>query len=186
MRGAVTLETLKEVASGSSAEFYGRGAERFGPVFGGIGEVEYGVGGEVRQGAPPVSRIRGALLLYKEALETVAGEKAKPAPTPVAEPAATAPIANSSAPASAPPRREGGEVIVTSFGNREEAFQTLLKVAEYFRRTEPHTPISYTLEEAVRWGRMKLPDLLEELIGDEGTRQQVFKRVGIRPPPTTS
>jgi type VI secretion system protein ImpA len=67
--------------------------------------------------------------------------------------------------------------------SREEAFRTLLKVAEYFRRTEPHTPVSYALEQAVRWGRMSLPELLTELIPEDSSREFFFRQVGIRPPP---
>lgn len=64
--------------------------------------------------------------------------------------------------------------------NREDAFRLLEEVADFFRRTEPHTPVSYALEQAVRWGRMSLPELLSELIPDETPRQQLFKQVGIR------
>jgi len=64
---------------------------------------------------------------------------------------------------------------------REDAFRALLQVAEYFKRTEPHSPVAYALEQAVRWGRMSLPDLLSELIPDQGAREQIFKVVGIRP-----
>ncbi len=66
---------------------------------------------------------------------------------------------------------------------REDAFGALLQVAEFFKRTEPHSPVSYTLEQAVRWGRMPLPELWKELIPDETTRDQMFKLVGIQPPP---
>ena len=68
-------------------------------------------------------------------------------------------------------------------GSREEAFRALLQVAEFFKRTEPHSPISYTLEQAVRWGRMPLPELLSELVPEDSTREQIFKLVGIRPEP---
>ena len=63
--------------------------------------------------------------------------------------------------------------------SREDAFQALLQVARFFKQTEPHSPISYALERAVRWGKMPLPDLLGELIGEEGARSSVFKLVGI-------
>lgn len=66
--------------------------------------------------------------------------------------------------------------------SRDEAFRTLLRVADFFRKTEPHSPVSYALEQAVRWGRLPLPDLLTELIPDEASREQMFKVVGIRPP----
>ena len=70
--------------------------------------------------------------------------------------------------------------------SREDAFRSLLQVAEFFKRTEPHSPISYALEQAVRWGRMPLPDLLAELIPEEAARLQLFKLVGISPPEKTT
>ena len=68
---------------------------------------------------------------------------------------------------------------------REDAFRALLQVAEYFKRTEPHSPVAYALEQAVRWGRMPLPDLLTELIPEQAAREQMFKMVGIKPPEQT-
>jgi type VI secretion system protein ImpA len=64
-------------------------------------------------------------------------------------------------------------------GSREEAFRTLLRVAEFFKRTEPHSPVSYALEQAVRWGRLPLPQLLDELISDDAARGNLFKLIGI-------
>jgi type VI secretion system protein ImpA len=66
---------------------------------------------------------------------------------------------------------------------RQEALRTLLRVSEFFRRTEPHSPVSYALEQAVRWAHMSLPDLLSELVTDKSTREEIFKRAGITPPP---
>jgi type VI secretion system protein ImpA len=64
---------------------------------------------------------------------------------------------------------------------REDALRELGRVAEYFRRTEPHSPLAYTLEEAVRRGRMTLPELLAEILPDEETRNGLLSRLGIRP-----
>jgi type VI secretion system protein ImpA len=62
---------------------------------------------------------------------------------------------------------------------RDDALSQLLMLAEFFRRSEPHSPVSHHVEEAVRWGRMGLPELLGELIADDKTRQMVLQRVGI-------
>jgi type VI secretion system protein ImpA len=62
---------------------------------------------------------------------------------------------------------------------REDALAQLLMLAEFFRRSEPHSPVSHHVEEAVRWGRMGLGELLGELIGDDKARQQVLQRIGI-------
>lgn len=63
--------------------------------------------------------------------------------------------------------------------DREGAMRTLLSVADYFRRTEPQSPLPYMLERAVRWGRMPLCDLLKEVILDERVRSDVFQLTGI-------
>jgi type VI secretion system protein ImpA len=67
--------------------------------------------------------------------------------------------------------------------SREDALRMLEQVARWFRRTEPHSPLAYTLEEAVRRGRMTLPELLAELMPDEGTRSAFLSSLGIRPEP---
>ncbi len=65
---------------------------------------------------------------------------------------------------------------------RDEAFRALLQVSDYFRRAEPHSPVSYALEQVVKWGRMSLPELLAELIEDSSARREIFKRTGIQDP----
>jgi type VI secretion system protein ImpA len=76
----------------------------------------------------------------------------------------------------------GDEVSIgtSHVANREEAFRVLEKIAEFFRRSEPHSPVSYALDQAVRWGRMPLPELLSELISDDSVRGDLFRRAGIR------
>jgi type VI secretion system protein ImpA len=67
--------------------------------------------------------------------------------------------------------------------SREEALRALGEIANFFRRTEPHSPLSYTLDEAVRRGRMTWPDLLAEIVADTDTRNNILNTLGIRPPP---
>jgi type VI secretion system protein ImpA len=55
----------------------------------------------------------------------------------------------------------------------------LERIADFFRRTEPHSPVSYALEQVVRWGGMSLPELLKELISEESVRRDLFRRTGI-------
>ena len=64
---------------------------------------------------------------------------------------------------------------------RDGMLAELGRIAGFFRRTEPHSPLSYTLDEAVRRGRMSLPDLLEELVPDANARAQILSQLGIRP-----
>ncbi len=66
--------------------------------------------------------------------------------------------------------------------SRDDALRVLSKVADYYRRAEPHSPLSYALQRLVRWGRMPLPDLLSELISDQTARDDMFRLTGMEPP----
>ena len=63
---------------------------------------------------------------------------------------------------------------------REDMLRELGQIAAFFRRTEPHSPLSYTLDEAVRRGRLSLPELLEELVPDAASRGQILMQLGIK------
>jgi type VI secretion system protein ImpA len=67
--------------------------------------------------------------------------------------------------------------------SREDALRALTEIANFFRRTEPHSPLSYTLDEAVRRGRMSWPELLAEIVADLDTRNGILTTLGIHPPP---
>ncbi|MCB8876977.1 type VI secretion system protein TssA [Acidisoma silvae] len=70
----------------------------------------------------------------------------------------------------------------TTLVTRDDMLRNLLTVAEYFRTHEPHSPLSYALEEAVRRGRMSFFELLQEVVPDLGTRSVILSQLGIRPP----
>jgi type VI secretion system protein ImpA len=67
--------------------------------------------------------------------------------------------------------------------NREDALRALENIATFFRKTEPLSPLSYTLDEAVRRGRMSWPELLEEIVADRDSRNAILTTLGIKPPP---
>ena len=78
------------------------------------------------------------------------------------------------------PAKKGVSIDSVNITNRDEAFRALMKVSEFFKSTEPHSPISYNLQQAVKWGHMSLPELLQELIPDESARTEYFRLVGIK------
>ncbi|MBP2298724.1 type VI secretion system protein TssA [Azospirillum picis] len=134
--------------------------------------------------APPAGNIRGVLnaaldavnYAARDRLATLAGDE--PAPAAEASPGTGESAAAAAGPAAGAKVQASGAVTT-----REEAFKVLLQVADFFRKTEPHSPISYTLEEVVRRGRMSLQELLQELITDEETRRQFFIASGAKAPP---
>ncbi|MDR2872835.1 MAG: type VI secretion system protein TssA [Xanthomonadaceae bacterium] len=56
---------------------------------------------------------------------------------------------------------------------RKEALAQLRQIAEYFRRTEPHSPVAYLAERAARWGEMPLHIWLKRVIKDDGLLSQM-------------
>ncbi|WP_044559385.1 type VI secretion system protein TssA [Azospirillum sp. B4] len=128
--------------------------------------------------APPTSTITHILEEVEDAVVFLTGLSAKEeveeaaVPDVILQSATGAPVL---AEETAPQRPAKG---ITS---REEALNQLAEIGQYFRRTEPHSPLSYTIEDLVRRGRMPLPELLAELLADAGARNTLLTTAGIRP-----
>jgi type VI secretion system protein ImpA len=75
----------------------------------------------------------------------------------------------------------GAFSVAGAIANREEALRQLERIAEFFRQTEPHSPLAYTLTDAARRGRLSLPELLAEVLADEAARTAMLTALGIRP-----
>jgi type VI secretion system protein ImpA len=63
--------------------------------------------------------------------------------------------------------------------DRAAALRQLAAVAAFFRRTEPHSPVSYLVQRAVQWGAMPLEDWLREVISDDGVLARVRETLGL-------
>jgi type VI secretion system protein ImpA len=133
--------------------------------------------------APPTNQVREVL----EQIQEVAGRFAPPLEmeTPdqgmaSAPEEATPPLMEES-----PGTMRGGAVAAPGgFASREDALRVLAQIAEFFQQTEPHSPLAYTIKDAVRRGRMTWLELLEEMVPDVGSRSAILSSLGIRPPPT--
>ncbi|HEY0459006.1 MAG TPA: type VI secretion system protein TssA [Pyrinomonadaceae bacterium] len=62
--------------------------------------------------------------------------------------------------------------------SRQDALKRLGDIAEFFRKTEPHSPISYLLQRAVKWGNMPLELWLQDVIKDETVIFQLRQTLG--------
>lgn len=129
---------------------------------------------------PGLGELRKNLDLVKTAIERFAKEKKALEPTEEELAAGSA--------------GEGGEEMVDGEGvvvaggagvatgpvrSRQDALKRLNDVAEYFRRNEPHSPVSYLVNRAVKWGQMPLDTWLAEVVKDTGTLGQLQDLLGI-------
>ncbi len=168
-QGAVTLEQIKQRVAEAKADFYPRLAADLVACQDELVKLGLALDQKCGSQAPATSNLKEQLTKCQDALKDVAGDRlataapdAKPADDKGAKPAG---------PAAQP---------VDAIRDREDALRVLVKVADFFKKTEPHSFVSYAVEQAVRWGRMPLPDLLSELIPDDAPRKNLFQRVGIK------
>lgn len=127
--------------------------------------------------SPPVSALRELLEEINSAVRHFAADKlasvAYVASSEEEGADSAEPTAGGTSTPSAAPRVEG-------YSSRDEALSDLIRIAAYFRKTEPQSPTSYTLEEAVRRARMTLQELLVELAEDPAQVQRILRAAGIR------
>jgi type VI secretion system protein ImpA len=67
-----------------------------------------------------------------------------------------------------------------AISSREDAISRLRAVAAYFRETEPHSPVSYSLQNLIRWSQLPLDKLIEEWIQDNDARERYMLMTGMR------
>lgn len=168
--GAVTLDKFQKAVAETEPAFYVKLVDDLNGALTELGKLGTALDQRCDGKGPPISSIRTRLTECLDVVKEVAKDKLRVA-APPADGAAKKEDAKPGQPATAP----SGAV-----HTREQALETLTKVADFFRKTEPHSPMSYALDQIVRWGRMPLPELWTELIGDEAPRKSVFKQVGIR------
>jgi len=178
--GAVTLDTIKSSVKPSESDFYVQLQDDLQTTVAQFKELESQLTTLCGDDCPPLSKISKAIDYALSVLRIIA--KSILMPEDISSPESS---------------DEGSEEVLTSGENtvqsevklsgsvkgRLEAFKHLKQLAEFFKHTEPHSPIGYTLERVIRWGDMSLSDLLIELIPDERSKDYYQKLVGIQPPP---
>lgn len=180
--GAVAYEDFERAVRETPADFYIALDADLEAAQTALAAMSDALDAKAGHDAPPLGTIRDALTAVRDAVGFIMREwgKAPDAPLEPAETAAPAEAAVAAGASSAP--APAGATGVGPIASREDAFQAMLRIAEFFRKTEPHSPVSYTLEELVRRGRMPLTDLIGELIPDDDARRNFLLRAGIAPP----
>jgi type VI secretion system protein ImpA len=63
--------------------------------------------------------------------------------------------------------------------NRAQALAQLRIVADFFRRTEPHSPVAYLAEKAATWGEQPLHVWLRGVVKDDSTLLRLEELLGV-------
>jgi type VI secretion system protein ImpA len=141
------------------------------------------------QEAPSLLQLKQAIESCRVLLGEIAQKKGvlEPDPTP-REPEPTPAAVAERAPEPAPfvplPSRPAMAVsegaVPLEPQSRADALRRLAAVADYFRRTEPHSPVAYLVQRAVRWGEMPLEEWLRDVIVNEDVLARVHETLGLK------
>jgi type VI secretion system protein ImpA len=115
----------------------------------------------------------------RDAVQTLLHALPAPAAAPQAAPPAEAPFEPSAdVPAvAAPPQPQAPGPI----RSRADAIAQLRTIAQFFRETEPHSPVSYFAEKAASAGEQDLHTWLRSVIKDQGSLAHLEELLGVLP-----
>lgn len=80
-------------------------------------------------------------------------------------------------PASSGPSQPSGPI-----RSRDQAITQLRNVAEFFRRTEPHSPVSYFADKAANAAEQDLHAWLRSVVKDPNSMAHIEELLGVKPP----
>jgi type VI secretion system protein ImpA len=135
--------------------------------------------GEMEDSVTGFSDLRKELDEVRRRVEGILDEK--PAPpgkgrnAAPAEPAASADAAGAGSAAV----QQGGGSLSADPESRADALRRLASIARFFQRTEPHSPVAYLVQRAVRWGEMPLENWLDEVIADPNVLNALRETLGL-------
>jgi len=111
------------------------------------------------------------------------GVELHPAAVAVAEPEATvAPASEAGEPMNTPVQATAPAPMRTTPLTRDEAFTMLAGIAQFFKQSEPQSPVPYLIERAIKWGNMPLEGWLSDVIKDSNVVDNIRDVLGTREP----
>lgn len=87
-------------------------------------------------------------------------------------------------PAAAPPASSTAAPMASISGTlqtRAQALAQLRAVAEFFRQTEPHSPVAYLADKAAHWGEQPLHVWLRAMVKDDASYAHIEEMLGVAP-----
>lgn len=70
--------------------------------------------------------------------------------------------------------------------SRSDAYAIINKAADYLEKLDPHSPSPHLIKRAIRWSNLDLKELLQEMIRDQESLEDLKHLLGMVPAPDTS
>jgi len=179
--GKVTTEKLNAAAMAPPRSYYEALFVDLNETFDECTKLQQVADEKFGREAPSLLGLKKTIDECRTSIEPVLKKKRELEPDPALDAAAGQP-ASAAAAGDGSARRVGGGLPAEPV-DRADALQRLAVVAEYFRRTEPHSPVAYLVQRAVRWGQMPLEQWLQDVIGDNNVLNLVRETLGLKDAP---
>lgn len=173
--GRLTGDQFNAAVTSGSRRFYER---LFADVAGALeqsAKLQEVVVAKYTADAPSLLNVKGALEEVHHVLERIVEEKRRLEPDPIED---AGPVTTTAA--------GPGVVMVRATGidpvDRADALRRLGAVAAFFRRTEPHSPVAYLVQRAIRWADMPLDVWLREVVASDDVLSRIKETLGIKEP----
>jgi type VI secretion system protein ImpA len=166
MHGGDELARLETAKARSSPAFYEALLRDCEHCAGALERIERSIDERLGVDGPSFSAAKSGLQSLVMFVKPMVKEGGAPAPASAAQ--ATAPALEMGS-QSGPPQ------------SRTQALAQLRAVAEFFRRTEPHSPVAYLAEKAAHWGEQPLHVWLRAVVKDDASFSHIEEMLGVAP-----
>ena len=171
--GGEELAKLEAARQRGARSFYRNLLRDCGQCKAAIDRLEQSVDARLGADGPSFSAAKSGLESVLMFVKPLAGEEpAETAALPDAAPAA--PAAPGQGGSDAPSARANGPL-----QSRVQALAQLRAVAEFFRRTEPHSPVAYLADKAAHWGEQPLHVWLRAVVKDDASFAHIEELLGV-------
>lgn len=172
---AITADDIAAARRGTPREFFASNLVDAHRAQQALVQLQVVIDGHLGDDGPGFSGAKGALEKAVHAIGIMARE-ANPGNGSAAPQAAEV---GSAAPSTATTTNAASGAL----NNRSDALRQLRAVAEFFRRTEPHSPVAYLADRAAQWGDMPLHQWLRAVVKDQGALSHMEELLGVESPP---
>lgn len=169
--GRATLSQFHAAAKRTSSAYYVRLAADLGALREAMARLERAVDAQFGQAGPAFSPLREAVDQVGELVARLARDAG------VGTTAAAGESVVENKEATLTPQAQVN--VSGPLNSRAQALAQLRVVAEYFRRTEPHSPVAYLAAKAASWGELPLHLWLRQVIKDEGALARLEELLGL-------
>jgi type VI secretion system protein ImpA len=173
--GRVTGEEWRKAKNSSRRAFYEEIVTRLNECWDRFQALDRAMDEKFGRQTPGLGELKKTLDDVRTLAEKLVKEKRVLEPDPVAEDAAAALVAGEAQGTAVQAGSRAGPI-----RTRQDAIRRLSEVAEFFRATEPHSPVSYLVQRAIHWGQMPLEQWLQEVIKDGGVLETLRETLGIK------